>query len=142
HAGATVLSVRGLSRRYELGGFLSRRRQVHALKEVSLDVARDEVVGIVGESGSGKSTLARAIIGLIEPSGGEIRLDGRALAGRCAQRGIADKRRIQIVFQDPFRSLNPRARIGESLTEGLRNAGVDPAEARRRVVDVLSLVGL
>ncbi|HEY0919659.1 dipeptide ABC transporter ATP-binding protein [Devosia sp.] len=142
HTGETLLSVRALSKRYELGGFLSKRRQVHALKEVSLDIARDEIVGIVGESGSGKSTLARSIIGLIEPSEGEIRLGGQSLAGRCARRGIADKRRIQIVFQDPFRSLNPRARIGESLTEGLRNAGVDPAEARQRVVRMLSLVGL
>jgi len=138
----TVLRIRGLNKMYGKPVLFGKGRQIKALTDVNLDIRRDEVIGIVGESGSGKSTLARCVIGLIEASSGEVELDGKLLAHSCKQRPLQDKRRIQIVFQDPYRSLNPRITIGDSLTEGLCNIGVEPAHARRKVVEVLSIVGL
>lgn len=137
-----VLSIRGLNKSYGKLSLFGKGRQVKALTDVNLDIRRDEIVGIVGESGSGKSTLARCVIGLVEASSGQVLLEGKPLAPSCKQRPLQDKRRIQIVFQDPYRSLNPRITIGESLTEGLCNIGTEMSEARRKVAEVLSIVGL
>ncbi len=137
-----VLSIRGLNKSYGKPSLFGKGRQVKALTDVNLDIRRDEIVGIVGESGSGKSTLARCVIGLVEASSGQVLLEGKPLAPSCKQRPLQDKRRIQIVFQDPYRSLNPRITIGESLTEGLCNIGTEMSEARRKVAEVLSIVGL
>src|SRR5690606_16889955 len=103
--------ITDLSKVYGKRPWFGNGREVAALKNVSLDIRRDEVVGIVGESGSGKSTLARCIIGLVEASSGQIRLGDSVVSPMCKNRSLAEKRRIQIVFQDPYRSLNPRVTI-------------------------------
>ncbi|MCB4324052.1 ABC transporter ATP-binding protein [Alcaligenes sp. 13f] len=137
-----VLSARGLGKVYGSDCWFSKGRKMHALSDINLDIRRDEVLGVVGESGSGKSTLARCIIGLVEASSGQITLNGETLPAACKDRSLAQRRKVQIVFQDPYRSLNPRVTIGQSLTEGMHNIGVDPKVAIERVTEVLSIVGL
>jgi peptide/nickel transport system ATP-binding protein len=103
---------------------------------------RGDSLAIVGESGSGKSTLARCIACLIEPTSGEIWLDKENLAsmGRKALR--AHRRKVQVIFQDPYRSLNPRRTVGASIAEGPMNFGVSGSEARERAKALLALVGI
>ena len=114
-----------------------------ALAGASLSVAPGECVGIVGESGSGKSSLANAIMGFVAPSKGLVTLDGRALQLDSARRNRADRRAIQMVFQDPFSSLNPALRIATTLTEGLAVHALVPRAARRaRAAEALAEVGL
>jgi oligopeptide/dipeptide ABC transporter ATP-binding protein len=116
---------------------------VHALSGVSLTVAAGETLGIVGESGCGKSTLARLLVRLEDPTSGRIELDGvdlTALRGRALRE---QRRRIQLVFQDPYSSLNPRLRVGHALAEVLAVHGIaDGRQAERRVGELLEMVGL
>ena len=114
------------------------------LHGVDLTIARGETVGIVGESGSGKTTLGRALIGLLRPVSGSIRFDGREIAelGEAAMRPL--RRRMQMIFQDPMSSLNPRRTIGRTLTAPLLLHGLvdNRAAARRRIEMTLERVGL
>jgi peptide/nickel transport system ATP-binding protein len=140
----SVLQAVDLSKTFVSGGglFGGRRREVNAVKAVNLTLKRGETIGIVGESGSGKSTLARLIIRLIEADGGQVLLHGTdflKLSGREARR---QRKRIQMVFQDPFASLNPRYRVGRIIAEGMLLHGVPNAEASDRVDALLDLVGL
>ena len=132
----------------------------YAVRDVSLAIAPGETLGIVGESGSGKSTLGRMAVGLLEPSKGEVLIDGKSLYDRKAHGNYASFRaslagKLQMVFQDPYSSLNPRMRIGESVAEPLRcsrawweaspeRPGGAPSEAgiRARVLTMLERVGL
>jgi len=140
--GTPVLATRNLDKTYGERVFWRATRKVRALDQVSLEVRRGETLGIVGESGSGKSTLARCIARLVDPSGGEIRLDGEEI-GNKTQRALRPfRRRVQIVFQDPYRSLNPRRTVGQSITEGPRNYGADRDEALARARNLLDLVGI
>ncbi len=136
-----LLSARGLRRDFEVRrGLFRARRTLHAVNGVDLDVEHNEVLGIVGESGCGKSTLARMLLGLLPPSAGTIRLDGRDI-GALGRREVA--RRIQPVFQDPYASLNPRRRIASIVALPLDVHGIGTAaERRRRAVDMLERVGL
>jgi peptide/nickel transport system ATP-binding protein len=135
-----VLQTRRLSKTYSDRGWFSRRREVRAATDVNLEVRKGQTLGIVGESGSGKSTVARCIVRLIEPSGGEIRLGGVDLA-RMRPRALRPLRhRVQIVFQDPYRSLNPRRSVGEAIIEGPLNYGVARKEALERARRLLELV--
>ncbi|MEM7238160.1 MAG: ABC transporter ATP-binding protein [Pseudomonadota bacterium] len=139
-----VLRVNQLDKTYRSGGgFLGgEQRIVHAANQVTLDLARGETLGIVGESGSGKSTVARCIVRLNDAEAGEILLgetDIRPL-GRAEMRPY--RAQIQMVFQDPFASLNPRARVGKIIAQGLLLQGVDAAEARDRTLKLLETVGL
>ncbi|MFC7704248.1 ABC transporter ATP-binding protein [Plastorhodobacter daqingensis] len=137
-----VLQVRALDKTYGGGGLLRRRPETRAARGVTFDVAPGRTLGIVGESGSGKSTVARCIMRLIEPTAGEIRLRGTDIAG-LSRAGLKPHRRhIQVVFQDPFRSLNPRWTVGRSLTEGPLNYGTPRSEALRQARELLALVGL
>ena len=109
-----------------------RERVVHAAKAVNIEVRRGETLGIVGESGSGKSTVARCIARLIDPTGGEIYIDDDAIGGLSTRQMRRHRRRIQIVFQDPYRSLNPRRTVGDSIIEGrpiMVNRGPPPMPA-------------
>jgi peptide/nickel transport system ATP-binding protein len=135
-----VLQTRNLSKTYVDRGWLGRRREVRAASDVSLEVRKGQTLGIVGESGSGKSTVARCIVRLIEPSGGEIRLGGVDLARMRARALRPLRRRVQIVFQDPYRSLNPRRSVGEAIIEGPVNYGVPRAQALERARRLLELV--
>jgi peptide/nickel transport system ATP-binding protein len=122
------------------GGMFRAKRPLHAVNGVSLEVARGEVLGLVGESGCGKSTLARMLLGLLAPSAGEIRFDGRALAAHDA-RALA--RRIQPVFQDPYGSLNPRKPVAAIIGLPLDVHAIGtPAERARRVEEMMERVGL
>ena len=137
-----VLATRRLDKTYGGGGFLRRGREVHAAKAVSIDVRRGETVGIVGESGSGKSTVARCIARLIEPSSGAIDIGGLDVAHLSERRLRPHRKRVQIVFQDPYRSLNPRRTVGDALIEGPVNFGLKVPAARIRAADLMKLVGL
>ena len=120
----------------------SKRRPNRVLHEVSLDVGPGECVGLVGESGSGKSTLGKAILGLVPVAGGRIEFDGRDithLRGRARRELASD---IQVVFQDPYGSLNPMMTVGEILSEPLAAAGASRAEALRTVGEMLERVNL
>ena len=135
-----VLETRKLSKTYSTGGWLGARREVRAAQEVSLEVRRGQTLGIVGESGSGKSTVARCIVRLIDPSAGEVLLDGEDIAAMPRRRLHGLRRRVQIVFQDPYRSLNPRRTVGDAIMEGPRNYGVSFDAALERARKLLELV--
>jgi oligopeptide/dipeptide ABC transporter ATP-binding protein len=141
-----VLDIRDLRKHFPLddGGLgFGRRRAVHAVDGVSFTLGRGETLGLVGESGCGKSTLGRLVLRLIEPSSGSVRVAGVELAGLSRRKLHAMRRQMQIIFQNPMGSLNPRMRVAEAVAEPLRAYGVGNraarlAEARR----LLTLVGL
>jgi peptide/nickel transport system ATP-binding protein len=135
-----VLQTKNLSKTYVDRGWLGRRREVRAASDVNLEVRKGQTLGIVGESGSGKSTVARCIVRLIEPSSGEIRLGGADLASMRPRALRPLRHRVQIVFQDPYRSLNPRRSVGEAIIEGPLNYGVPRKEALERARRLLELV--
>jgi peptide/nickel transport system ATP-binding protein len=115
---------------------------VKAVDGVSFEIRRGAIVGLVGESGSGKTTVGRCILRLVEPSNGEIEFDGvdlRTLSDREMRRY---RRRLQIVFQDPFSSLNPRLRVEDIVGEALDTHGLAPGRRRERVAELLGRVGL
>ena len=133
-----LLELDRLTKTYRLPG----GREVAALKGVSLTLRKGETLGIVGESGSGKSTIGRCVTGLTPISSGRIRFDGADIAN-LGPKGLRPYRgRIQMVFQDPYASLNPRHRVGAAITTGMIMQGISKAKARDRAVELLSLVGL
>ncbi len=140
-----LVEVRDLVKHFPIrGGILQRTiGMVQAVDGVSFDVRRGETLGLVGESGCGKTTVGRLLLRIIEPTSGTIRFDGIDLT---AIKGAALKpyrRRIQIIFQDPYSSLDPRAPIADSIGEGLRVHGLgSPAERREKVSQMMDLVGL
>jgi peptide/nickel transport system ATP-binding protein len=136
------LRTENLTKTYRGGGFFRRQRAVRAAEAVTLEIRRGEVLGIVGESGSGKSTVARCIARLVEPTAGRIWLGGDELAGLTSRQLHRHRRRIQIVFQDPYRSLNPRRKIGQSIIEGPMNFGLGRAAALDRAGALLDIVRL
>lgn len=137
-----LVQVKGLSKRFHRGGLFSRTQATVALDAVSLTLCRGETLGVVGESGSGKSTLARCVIRLLDPDAGEVRLEGADIAHMRERTLRPLRRRIQMVFQDPFSSLNPRQTVGEILIAGPKAHGEDAGEARKRAAEMLDLVGL
>ena len=114
NAATTLLDVRGLSKRFPVKGkpFSREKRVVHAVDDVSFAIGRGEVVGLVGESGSGKTTVGRTIMRLTDPTEGEIVYEGTDISHLSARDMMAFRRKIQMVFQDPFASLNPRIKVG------------------------------
>ncbi len=137
-----VLRTRALAKTYAATGWIHRHAAVHAAADVSLEIRRGQTLGIVGESGSGKSTVARCITRLIDPTSGEILLGGEDIATMPAGRLRQRRRHMQIVFQDPYRSLNPRRSVGDSVIEGPMNYGVSRAEAMARAQKLMELVRL
>jgi peptide/nickel transport system ATP-binding protein len=141
--GPVVLATEGLSKTYARGGWLKRRgTDVAAAADVTLEIRRGETLGIVGESGSGKSTVARCIARLIEPSAGRIVLDGEDIARLDADALRPRRRRVQIVFQDPYRSLNPRRTVGDAIIEGPMNYGATRGDALSTARELMGLVRL
>jgi oligopeptide/dipeptide ABC transporter ATP-binding protein len=140
-----LLEIRGLAVHYPVrSGVLQRVvGQVRAVDGVDLAVREGEIMGIVGESGCGKSTLSRALVGLVRPSAGEIRFDGRDILRMRGEAARQTRRDIQIIFQDPVGSLNPRFRIRDIVLEGRRIQGLaDRATDDEVVKDILLKVGL
>ncbi|QBY51378.1 ABC transporter ATP-binding protein [Cupriavidus oxalaticus] len=139
----TVLEVRDLRKTYVTGGGLfTRKRVVHAVDGVSFTVRRGETLGIVGESGSGKSTIGKCLLRLMDIDGGALMFDGQDIA-RLSERQFRPLRRdVQMIFQDPFASLNPRHTVGRIITDGPVANGVPLAAAQARARELLQLVGL
>lgn len=132
-----LVEARGVHKIYGAGP-----KQVHALNDASFALRKGETLGVVGESGSGKSTLAKALIRLIEPSDGAIVLgdaDFLELKGKDLQ---AARKHIQMIFQDPYGSLNPTKTVGDIITRGAILRGVSAAEAKEQAIDLLQMVGL
>jgi len=137
-----VLSTKGLEKIYRASSWLRRGRSVKAARDVSIQIRRGQTLGIVGESGSGKSTVARCIVRLIDPTAGQVYLDDDEVATLPLRDLRPHRRRIQIIFQDPYRSLNPRLTVGASIVEGPMNFGLAKAEAWQRARELMEVVGL
>jgi ABC-type microcin C transport system duplicated ATPase subunit YejF len=116
--------------------------QVHAVDDVTFDLREGETLGLVGESGCGKTTLSRALMRLLEPTGGSVRFHGRDITHASRRELQPLRQEMQMVFQDPFASLNPRKRVGEIIGMPLRLHGVDRSDTDERTRDLLSRVGL
>jgi peptide/nickel transport system ATP-binding protein len=143
--GAPLMSVRDLVKDFTIrGGLLSREiGRVQAVSGVSFDVYSGETLGLVGESGCGKSTTGRLTLRLIQRTSGQILFEGTDIGGLKGDDLIEFRQRAQIVFQDPYASLNPRKNIERAIGEALRvHRGMDRAQARARVQELLQLVGL
>jgi peptide/nickel transport system ATP-binding protein len=141
---AALLTVRGLNKSYSSGGglFGKSSRQVHAVKSVEFTIRRGQTLGLVGESGSGKSTVARCVVRLTEADGGEVWLDGTDLLSLSRREMLPYRKRLQMIFQDPFASLNPRLTVDRLIAQGPMVHGAKLAEALARAHELLSLVGL
>jgi peptide/nickel transport system ATP-binding protein len=135
-----VLQTSKLSKTYKDKSWFGKQRTVHAADDVNLEIRRGQTLGIVGESGSGKSTVARCVVRLIDPTGGEIRVHGDDIASVPASRLQPLRKRVQIVFQDPYRSLNPRRTIADAIIEGPMNFGMSRAQAMQRARELVELV--
>ena len=140
--GPLALETAGLGKTYRSGGLFKKERIVRAAADVAIRVRRGETVGIVGESGSGKTTVARCVARLMPPSEGQILVPDIDIAGLSERRLRPYRRKIQVVFQDPFRSLNPRRTVSESIIEGPVNFGQPRAKALARARELMELVGL
>jgi oligopeptide transport system ATP-binding protein len=140
-----LCSVRGLEKHFPVHRGVLRRQigVVRAVDGVSFDIRQGETLGLVGESGSGKSTTGRALLRLVEPTAGTVRMDGRELTAAGPDELRSARRDMQMVFQDPYASLNPRMRVGRVLREPLDVHGIgDRASREARVRELLDVVGL
>lgn len=151
-----LLELKNLEKRFELdkgfletiklrGGRITReKRAVHAVNNVSLSADRGEALCIVGESGCGKSTVARLVAGLLAPSGGEIHYDGERIDDRSRGEMMPLRKKMQMIFQNPYASLNPRMTIQQALEEPVRhhNPSLSRGEVRDKVSEVMRSVGV
>jgi oligopeptide/dipeptide ABC transporter ATP-binding protein len=142
--GQPVLRIENLVKHYPIRAGIVRREigRVHAVDGVSLQVEAQETLGIVGESGCGKSTLGRSLLRLVEPTSGTVRFKGEDVTAASGPRLRELRRHLQMVFQDPYASLNPRMPIRDTVGEPLVIHGVSKREARARVSELLEAVGL
>ena len=140
-----VLEVRDLVKHYSVGGsFFGRgRKQLRAVDGVSFSIGQGETLGLVGESGCGKSTVGKAVLRLVEPTSGHISLEGEEITGLGSAALLDRRKRMQVIFQDPYSSLNPRMTAGEIVQEPLINFGIGSrTEQRDRVAMLFARVGL
>jgi oligopeptide transport system ATP-binding protein len=143
--GAPLVEVDSLVKYFPIkSGLLSREvARVHAVDDVTFAVREGETLGLVGESGCGKSTLGRTIVRLLDPTSGDVKLEGRSIAKLKRRQLRPLRREMQMVFQDPYASLNPRKRVGSIIAAPLEIHGVgDAKERRKRVQELLETVGL
>ena len=140
---ARAVEVVGLDKTYVTsGGWFREDRRVDAAREVNFNILKGETLGLVGESGSGKSSVARLVMRLIEADRGTVRIGETDLTSLSGKALRAERHRIQMIFQDPFASLNPRRKIGHIIADGPIAAGTDPKVAFDRARDLLKMVGL
>jgi peptide/nickel transport system ATP-binding protein len=140
---APLVSATAVSAVFHRPGWIRRGPGLTAVDRVDLAIGRGETVGVVGESGSGKSTLGRLMLGLLKPAHGDVAFDGQSLAGLSGGAWRRLRRRMQIVFQDPYGSLDPRRTVGAQIADGLAIHGLCPrAERADRVAAALAQVGL
>jgi len=141
---APVLDIRGAKKFFEVGGGLfAAKKLVRAVNDVTIDIRPGETLGLVGESGCGKSTLGRLVLRLDDPTAGEIRFDGADLARASRDELIAVRKKMQVIFQDPYSSLNPRMTVGQIIAEPMQVHAILPKEKiEPRVAELLQLVGL
>lgn len=138
-----LIRTQALTTAFPVGRSLLRQRMLRAVDEVSVDIGTNEVLALVGESGSGKTTFGRSLLRLVEPTSGSIWFEGQDITRLDRMQMRALRRQMQIVFQDPFASLDPRMSVGEIVAEGLRIHGIgSAAERAERVARVLAQVGL
>jgi peptide/nickel transport system ATP-binding protein len=139
-----LLEARGLAKSFYFREGLLRRRELKAVKNASFRIARGKTLGVVGESGSGKTTVALLVARLHQASAGEVFFEGKNLLALGPKEAMPYKRRIQIVFQNPYASLNPRFTVGQILTEPMQihRIGADDAQRRAMAADLLGKVGL
>ncbi len=140
---SVLISAAALSKRFPLGGWFSRGRAVQAVTDFTVSIGRGETVGLVGESGSGKSTVGRLMLGLLPASAGRVLFEGADLATAKTETLRVLRQRMQLVFQDPYGSLDPRRQVGAQIGDGLAIHGLVPAAERAgRVAALLEQVGL
>jgi ABC-type glutathione transport system ATPase component len=139
-ASQELLRVDNLVVEYAGKGF--RARRFRALTDINISIGQGETLGLVGESGSGKTTLGRAVLGLAPVSGGRITFEGQDISHASRKQRRVLSRDMQVVFQDPYTSLNPALEIGDILAEPLGVQGMEPAAAKKRVKELLDQVGL
>ena len=147
HSGEYLLETRNLKMHFPIrAGVLQRTvGHVKAVDGVNLSVRKGETLGLVGESGCGKSTLARLVLRLLEPTEGEVFVDGEDILGYDRKQMLVVRRNMQIVFQDPYASLNPRMTVGNIVSEPLKVhdvGGSSAGERKKRVQELLEVVGL
>ena len=142
-ASLPLVEADSLSKTFPPKGVFRRGRPVQAVRQIHARIARGEALGVVGESGSGKSTLGRMMLGLLPATSGSLRFDGKEMEGISRAEWRRLRRRMQIVFQDPFSSLDPRRRIGPQIADGMDIHGLaSGAEQAQRVGELLARVGL
>jgi peptide/nickel transport system ATP-binding protein len=138
-----LLKVEGLNKVFRSrGGLFKPSREVHALRDVSFSLVKGETIGVVGESGSGKSTLGRCVVRLEHPDSGTLSLSGTDFMNLKGEALRRERHRVQMIFQDPYASLNPRHRVGYAIAQGPIANGVPKAKAMAQADDLLELVGL
>ena len=139
-----LLKIRGLKKYFPIKRGILKRTVgwVKAVDGVDLDLAKGKTLGLVGESGCGKSTLARLVLRLMSPDGGKIIFDGKEIQNLSEKDMKPIRSKIQIVFQDPFGSLNPKMSIGDSIGEGLKVFGFSAPHRRQKVKELLEMVGI
>jgi peptide/nickel transport system ATP-binding protein len=137
-----VLKTVGLAKSYHSTSLLGRKRSVAAASDVNIELRRGQTLGIVGESGSGKSTVGRCIARLIDPSEGSVLINGDDIAFARASQLHDMRREVQVIFQDPYRSLSPRRTVGDSIIEGPMNYGLSRSEALQRARKLLGVLRL
>jgi len=140
-----LVEARALTKHFAVKGGVFQRTQawVKAVDQVSLTIRRGETLGLVGESGCGKTTVGRMLLRLLDPTSGQVFFEGQELTALSERELKPFRREMQIIFQDPFSSLDPRTPIGDSIGEGLRVHGVrDARERRQRVLEIMRTVGL
>lgn len=134
----SLVSIKNLSKSFKVEG-----GRLKAVSNVNIEIAKGETVGLVGESGCGKSTLGRVVMGVYEPTEGQIVFDGKAVNVKNAKHRLAYAKKAQMIFQDPYASLNPRMTVGSIISEGMEIHNMyDAAKRKERVGELLELVGL
>ncbi len=137
-----MISIQDLHVHYSGGGFFGSSKSVKAVDGVSLEIKKGETLGLVGESGCGKSTLGKAILRLTEPTGGKVLYNGTDLAGLPGSEMRRQRKHLQMIFQDPYASLNPRMTAGQIIAEPMRAFGLGKGEVEPKVQELMETVGL